>query len=159
MKKIVSLKELDSIVTELKSMNKKIVSTNGAFDLLHVGHKRALEESKQLGDILIVGINSDSSVKQYKSKLRPIIPDTERAEMVAGLSCVDYVTIFHEKDPLRFLEIARPDIHTKGGDYDPKKLIEFNVLRKNGVKIVKTKSIKSTTDIIKKILKAYESVA
>jgi rfaE bifunctional protein nucleotidyltransferase chain/domain len=153
--KIVSLQELEGILPELKKQGKKIVTTNGAFDLLHIGHKRALEKSKSLGDVLIVMVNSDSSVKQYKSDLRPIIPEEERAEMLAGLSCVDYVTIFSELDPRNLLEKIKPDVHTKGGDYKPEGLLEFDGISKNGGTIVMTESIKSTTGIIEKILKIY----
>ena len=154
--KIVTLPELEVIVHELKNQGKKIVTTNGAFDLLHVGHVQALEASKTYGDVLIVGLNSDTSIKQYKSELRPIIPETERAEMLAALACVDYVTIFNETDPKMFLELVKPDVHTKGGDYDPEKLLEYDVITRNGGKVIKTDSIKSTTGIIEKILKSYE---
>jgi len=155
--KIVALQDLETIVSRLKKEGKKIVTTNGAFDLFHVGHKKVLEESKSLGDILVVGVNSDNSVKQYKSELRPIIPENERAEIVSALSCVDYVTIFEDLRPLKFLEIIKPDIHTKGGEYDLEKLHETEIVRQNGGVIINTKSVKpSTTEIIERILKIYE---
>jgi len=156
--KILSLTQLKEVVTDLKKLGKKIVTTNGAFDMLHIGHKRVLEESKLLGDILIVGINSDTSVKRYKSDLRPIIPEIERAELVAALACVDYITIFNESDPINFLELVKPAIHTKGGDYNPEKLLETPVIQKNGGKIVIIPGkVQSTTDIIDRILKIYGS--
>ena len=135
------------------------VLVGGCFDILHVGHKRALEESRALGDILIVGLNSDSSVKEYKSKLRPIMPEIERAEMVAAFECVDYVAIFNEPDPLRFLDIVKPDIHTKSGDYKAEELIEYPTLTKQGTKIViiPITNNQSTTKIIERILKIYGS--
>ncbi|MCR4333503.1 MAG: D-glycero-beta-D-manno-heptose 1-phosphate adenylyltransferase [Patescibacteria group bacterium] len=155
--KLVSLAELPAIVEKLKKQGKKIVTTNGAFDILHVGHKRALEESKSLGDVLIVGVNSDSSVKQYKSDLRPIIPEDDRAEVLAGLACVDFVTIFTETDPKNFLDLVKPDIHTKSGDYKEEELKETSTVLQNGGEVVIIPFIegKSTTNIIDRILKVY----
>lgn len=156
-KKVLSLTQLVSEVERLKSQGKKIVATNGAFDLLHIGQKRALEESRLLGDVLIVGINSDSSVKQYKSELRPIIPENERAELVAALACVDYVTIFDERDPVTFLKSIHPDIYTKGGDYTLEQNLAADFVRENVGKIVIIPGrIQSTTAIIDKILKIYK---
>lgn len=158
--KILSLDELAQKVTELKRQGKKIVTTNGAFDILHVGHKRALEASRALGDILIVGVNSDSSVKSYKSPLRPIITEADRAELIAGLASVDYVTIFEEPDPRHFLEIIKPDIHTKSGDYKAEELLETETVVRNGgrVAIIPYEAGKSTTEIIQAIQRSNESV-
>ncbi len=155
--KIVTLERLKVIVAHLKKQGKKIVTTNGAFDVLHIGHKRMLEESKTLGDVLIVGINSDSSIKQYKSTKRPIVPEAERAEMLSAFACVDYITIFVDPHPLVFLELVKPAIHTKGGEYDMEKLHETGLIRRNGGEIVKMNNIKfkSTTNIIEKVLKVY----
>ncbi|TAL48869.1 D-glycero-beta-D-manno-heptose 1-phosphate adenylyltransferase [Patescibacteria group bacterium] len=152
-RKVVTKDELAGIVADLKKQGKKIVTTNGAFDILHIGHKRMLEVSKALGDILIVGVNSDSSVKQYKSDLRPVIPEADRAEMLAGLACVDYVTIFAEPDPKNFLELVKPNVHTKSGDYTAEGLKETPTVRKNGgeVVIIPYVESKSTTNIINKI--------
>ena len=157
MGQIVSREELAKIVPALKKQGKKIVTTNGAFDIVHIGHVRSLQQAKSFGDILIVGVNSDSSIKKYKSEKRPIIPEQERAEMVAALSCVDYVTIFGETDPCALLEVIKPDVHVKSGDYDPEKMPETPVVRKYGgeVKITKFISGRSTTDLIKKISEAY----
>lgn len=156
-KKIVSLDKLLPIVENFKKDGKKIVTTNGAFDLLHVGHVHALEQSKNFGDILIVGVNSDASVKQYKSKERPIIPENERALMIASLECVDYVITFDEIDPKNLLNILQPHVHTKGGDYNPKELKEFDLITQNGGVIKTIESIPpSTTTIIERILKAYK---
>ena len=156
--KIISLQNLVSKVQELKKQNKKIVATNGAFDLLHVGHLEVLEKSKLLGDILIVGINSDNSVKQSKSDIRPIISDVERARLVAALTCVDYVTIFDEKDPVTFLRTVKPDIYTKGGDYTLEQNMAADFVRENvgEVQIIPGR-IQSTTAIIEKILKTHPS--
>lgn len=159
--KIVSLEVLATIVERLRAEGKKIVSTNGTFDLLHVGHVRGLKEAKNLGDVLIVGLNSDSSVREYKSPLRPIIPEAERAEMLASLTCVDYVVIFEETDPIRFLEIVKPDIHAKGEEYDLENLKETPTVKANGgvvrsiTRVGSEDGVKSTSKIIEKILKAY----
>ncbi|KKT15123.1 MAG: Bifunctional protein HldE [Parcubacteria group bacterium GW2011_GWF2_44_8b] len=155
-KKVVSLEELLVIIEVFKGQGKKIVTTNGAFDILHIGQKRMLEQSKFLGDVLIVGVNSDSSVKEYKSDLRPIIPEAQRAEIIAALACVDYVTIFNEPDPVNLLASIKPAIHTKGGDYDSETLIETATVRKNGGRVVIVPGrIQSTTNIIDRIAKAY----
>jgi len=157
--KVVTLDQLASIVADLKSQGKKIVTTNGAFDILHVGHKRALEASRALGDVLIVGVNSDSSVRQYKSDLRPIVPEADRTEMLSALGCVDFVTIFNEVDPRNFLEFIKPHIHTKSGDYKVEDLLETSTVEKNGGKVVIIPFVngKSSTDLIKRIQDAYKN--
>src|SRR3989338_7940723 len=115
--KIKSLNELIKIVDKLKSQNKKIVTTNGVFDILHAGHVKYLEEAKKLGDILIVGINTDKSVKQNKGDNRPINDEKSRMLVLAALESVDYVFLFNEKDPRNWLEKLKPNIHVKAGDY------------------------------------------
>ncbi len=156
MGKIVSREELAKIVLELKKQGKKIVTTNGAFDILHIGHIRSLQQAKSFGDVLIVGVNSDSSIKQYKSDKRPINPESDRAEMIAALECVDYVTVFIETTPCELLEIIKPNIHVKSG-YKPEEMPETEVIRKNGgeIRIVPFVPGKSTTNIIKKICDVY----
>lgn len=151
--------KLGEISSVLKKEGKKIVTTNGAFDILHIGHKRALEASRALGDVLIVGVNSDTSVKQYKSEQRPIISENERAELLAGFACVDFVTIFNEPDPCHFLEVVKPDIHTKSGDYVADEIIEVPTVRNNGGEVVIISLVEgvSTTNIIDRILKVYGS--
>lgn len=94
-----------------------MVWTNGCFDLLHTGHVRSLRDARNLGDILIVGVNSDRSVRAIKGPLRPVVGQDDRAELLAALECVDYVTVFDESDPVRVLSLLRPDIHCKGADY------------------------------------------
>src|SRR3989344_4681135 len=155
--KVLPLSELGEIVANLKKQGKKIVTKNGAVDLLHVGHIRTLEASKALGDILIVGVNSDSSIKQYKSDLRPIISENDRAEMVASLACVDFVTIYNEPDPRNFLEIVKPDIHTGPGDFKVESMLEASTVEKNGgtVVIISRTPHESTTSIIERIVKIY----
>src|SRR5712675_2764039 len=115
--KIVELEELSDRCEKLRAAGKKIVATNGCFDLLHVGHVRYLCAARALGDALIVGINGDQSVRELKGAGRPVNSENDRAEIVAALECVDLVTIFPEMRATRFLELASPDVYVKGGDY------------------------------------------
>ena len=135
-KKIVNINELKNIVEKLKKVGKKIVTTNGIFDILHIGHIKYLQEAKKLGDLLIVALNSDVSTRKLKGNSRPINAENDRAEVVAALGCVDYVTIFNEDNPIKILSILKPSIHVKGGDYDISKIVEKDVVEKNGGKIV-----------------------
>ena len=115
--KIFNRNELATVLQQLKSEGNVIVTTNGCFDVLHLGHLRYLQAARQLGDLLVVAINSDASVRELKGENRPLIPEDERAEMLAGLECVDYVVIFPELTPIELLSELKPDIHVKGGDY------------------------------------------
>lgn len=141
------------LIEELKLQGKKVVFTNGCFDILHVGHLRYLNEAKKQGDILIVGVNSDSSVRQLKGEGRPINNEIDRAEMLSGLKAVDFTVIFEELTPIETLEKLKPSIHVKGGDYDKNKLPETATVEKNGgeVRILSFVEGKSTTNIVKKI--------
>lgn len=152
MNKLVSHDEIEQIAKELKQQNKTIVTTNGCFDILHVGHVRYLQEAKKLGDVLIIALNSDSSVRILKGPTRPINNESDRAEVLAALSCVDYVVIFEEQTPVNLLARIKPDIHTKGGDYNPDNLPETKVILENGGKLEFIKFVegKSTTNIINK---------
>src|SRR3989440_3966289 len=116
--KIVRLEELAQRANNLRAAGKKIVATNGCFDLLHVGHIRYLNAARALGDALIVGINGDQSVRELKGAGRPVNSERDRAEIVAALECVDLVAIFPDVRATRFLELAAPDVYAKGGDYD-----------------------------------------
>jgi D-beta-D-heptose 7-phosphate kinase/D-beta-D-heptose 1-phosphate adenosyltransferase len=151
--KIKTIEELETIVSDLKKKDKKIVFTNGCFDLLHLGHIRLLYEARKYGDILIVGINSDSSVRKLKGENRPITGEYERAQLLAALSVVDYVTIFSEDTPEEVLKKLQVHIHIKGGDYSPESLPEAAVVRQYGGRIVLLPYIQgySTSTIIKKI--------
>ena len=135
--KIVPLKELAQRANKLRAAGKKIVATNGCFDLLHVGHIRYLSAARVFGDALIVGINGDKSVRELKGAGRPVNNENDRAEIVAALECVDLVTIFSEVRATRFLELASPHIYVKGGDYnrDTLNAEERQVLQKIGAKI------------------------
>lgn len=153
MKKIIKFNKLNELVNDLKKSGQRVVLTNGCFDILHVGHLQTLRLAKKEGDILIVGVNSDSSVKKIKGVSRPIICDHERAELIAALEVVDYVTIFTEETAASLLENVRPDIYVKGGDYTLKDLPEWPVIQdyKIRVKFINLVEGRSTTDIIKEI--------
>ncbi len=140
-------------IDQLRGQGKRIVSTNGCFDILHVGHVRILKQSKELGDILVVGINSDASVKKLKGEDRPINSQDDRAELLSSLECVDIVSIFDEGTPVEFLKVVKPDIHVKGADYKPQDLEETPVVESFGgkVKILPLVPQKSTTSLVEKI--------
>jgi rfaE bifunctional protein nucleotidyltransferase chain/domain len=135
--KVVPLEELAQRAAKLRAAGKKIVATNGCFDLLHVGHVRYLNAARALGDALIVGINGDQSVSELKGPGRPVTNQNDRAVIVAALECVDLVTIFPEIRATRFLELAAPDVYVKGGDYkqDTLNADERQALQKIGAKI------------------------
>ena len=122
--KIVELKDLSDRCEKLRSIGKKIVATNGCFDLLHVGHVRYLQAARALGDLLVVGLNGDGSVHELKGAGRPITNQTDRAEILSALACVDLVTIFPEIRATKFLAAVRPAVYVKGGDYTPRTLDE-----------------------------------
>jgi rfaE bifunctional protein nucleotidyltransferase chain/domain len=135
--KIVDIEKLAQRVTELSSAGKKSVATNGCFDLLHLGHVRYLEAAKALGDALVVGVNGDDSARELKGPGRPLNNEKERAEVLAALECVDFVTIFPELRATRFIEAATPAIYVKGGDYTTETLNaeERTALQKIGAEI------------------------
>jgi D-beta-D-heptose 7-phosphate kinase/D-beta-D-heptose 1-phosphate adenosyltransferase len=150
--------ELRRLLEARRAGGERIVSTNGVFDVLHVGHVRYLQAARQLGDLLVVGVNSDACTRRLKGPTRPIVPEAERAEILAALACVDYVTIFDEDTPTALLEIIRPDIHVKGGDYDVETLPETPVVRRYGGEVVTLPFVegRSTTGIVARILAAQE---
>ena len=156
--KIKTLNELIPIVKNLRKQNKKIVTTNGVFDILHYGHVKYLEEAKKLGDVLIVGVNTDKSVKQNKGDKRPINYEKSRASVLAALESVDYIFLFDEKEPSSWLDKIKPNIHVKAGDYKLNQIIEKGVVEKNGGKVIIVKVEKgySTTNFINKILDIYK---
>ena len=155
--KIVPLEQLRQRANDLRAAGKRIVATNGCFDLLHVGHIRYLKAARALGDALIVGINGDRSVRELKGRGRPVNSKTDRAEVVAALSSVDLVAIFPELRATRFLELAAPDIYVKGGDYkaDTLNTEERQVLQRIGAKIdiVPLERGYSTSDLLKRLSK------
>lgn len=123
-RKILTREQLAQRVAQWKAQGKTLVFTNGCFDLLHVGHLHLLEQAKAMGDLLIVGVNSDESVRALKGQERPIVPEAERAELIAALECVDAVTIFPELTANALLQLVQPDYYVKGGDYTEQDLPE-----------------------------------
>lgn len=156
--KIKSQKEIIKLVQSLKKQGKKIVTLNGSFDILHLGHIQFLQEAKLQGDILIVLLNSDQSIRNYKGSKRPIIPQKDRAQTLASLECVDFVTIFNQLTPKKILGKIKPDIYCQGRDWG-KDCVEREIVEKNGGKIHLLKWSKglSTTKLINKISVAYSS--
>ena len=149
---VIDRKNIGNVVTTLKAEGKKIVFTNGCFDILHVGHVRYLKEAKALGDILILGLNSDSSVKSLKGSNRPINNEIDRAEVLSALKAIDYVVIFDEKTAENIVGEVKPDIYAKGGDYSIDTLPEAKIVAEHGGKTVLLQLVdgKSSTNIINK---------
>jgi len=158
--KIVDLAELKKLAVELKETGKIIVSTSGCFDILHAGHVNYLEAAKTKGDVLVLLLNSDLSIKRIKGDERPIIPEKERAIVVAGLECVDYVCLFNENNPCKLLEVFKPDLFIKGGDYKGIHIPEMDVLEQYGghVEYVEFVDGCSSTNIIEKIKRLNNNV-
>ena len=157
LKKIQSLEELLLIRERLKAEGKTIVLTNGHFDILHIGHVDCLQRAKTLGDVLIVGLNSDASTRLLKGERRPIMPQEERAQLLAALQCVDYVIIFEERTVERLIAVLRPEVYVKGGDWAIEDLPEAKVAEEHSVRIEILPQLpdRSTTDIIETILTRY----
>jgi D-glycero-beta-D-manno-heptose 1-phosphate adenylyltransferase len=155
MGQVVQLEELLPQVKTAKSTGRKIVFTNGCFDLLHVGHVRYLKEARSLGDLLVVGLNSDASVRGLKGTSRPVQSESDRAEILASLGCVDYVVLFSEEIPLRLITALKPDVLVKGGDWPVEKIIGHEVVLKGGgqVRSLPFHPGHSTSSILEKIQK------
>ncbi|MGD9683054.1 MAG: D-glycero-beta-D-manno-heptose 1-phosphate adenylyltransferase [Candidatus Obscuribacterales bacterium] len=154
MENILARNELAGLAEDLRKSGKKIVTTNGCFDIIHVGHTRILKQARSLGDVLVVGINSDDSVRRLnKGPTRPINSQDDRAEVLASLACVDFVTIFDEETPVEFLKEIKPDIHVKGSDYRPEDLAETPVVESFGgrVHILALVPGKSTSSVVDRI--------
>jgi len=150
--------DLKRIIQDLKAKGKRVVFTNGCFDLLHIGHIRYLEEAKSLGDILVVGVNSDRSVRSLKGPNRPILPEEERAEILSGLESVNYITIFDEPTPLELISTLQPHILVKGGDWTKEATVGKEVVERSGGEVVILRFVEgsSTSNLIEAILKRYE---
>ncbi|MCX8106530.1 MAG: D-glycero-beta-D-manno-heptose 1-phosphate adenylyltransferase [Ignavibacterium album] len=155
---IVTREEIKKIRAELKEQNKKVVFTNGCFDIIHSGHVDYLVKAKQLGDILIVGLNTDASVKRIKGDKRPILKQDERAFIVSNLKPVDYVTFFDEDTPAEIIADLIPDILVKGADWSIDKIVGREVVESNGgeVKTIEFVNDQSTSKIIQTILSRYK---
>lgn len=155
--KIYPRHELVPLLAHAKEDGNVVVTTNGCFDVLHLGHLRYLQAARELGDLLVVAVNSDSSVRQLKGQNRPLVPELERAEMLAGLECVDYVVIFPELTPMSLLSELKPSLHVKGGDYKLAQLVEREVVEANGGRVIVGLNVpgKSTTNLIQVICERY----
>jgi D-beta-D-heptose 7-phosphate kinase/D-beta-D-heptose 1-phosphate adenosyltransferase len=155
--KILDRSTLKNKLEALRKEGKKIAFTNGCFDILHVGHVRYLREAKKAGDILVLALNSDSSVRAIKGEERPLVSEEERAEVIAALEFIDFVTIFPESTPLELINYLKPDILIKGGDWPEDKVVGRDEVKKWGgrVAIIPEVEGKSTTNIVEKIKKVY----
>ena len=151
--KIVSEQQLNTLLAHYRAQNKTVVFTNGCFDILHAGHVRYLNAAKELGHILIIGLNSDSSVSALKGPTRPVNCEDDRAEVIAGLQAVDHVVIFSDDTAERLVAMIKPDIYVKGGDYTVDKLPEAQIAAAYGGKTVLIPEVpgRSSSNIIKKI--------
>jgi D-beta-D-heptose 7-phosphate kinase/D-beta-D-heptose 1-phosphate adenosyltransferase len=155
--KIVSLNRLKTIIAGLKRAGKKIVFTNGCFDILHYGHVKYLQDARAKGDYLVVAVNSDASVKKIKGKDRPVIGELDRMRTLAALACVDFIVLFNQSDPLKVIKTLKPDYLVKGSDWNSKNIIGADFVKERGGKVLTVKLVsgRSTTALIKKIVKVF----
>lgn len=159
MEKILDRESLRSNLDMLRKEGKKIAFTNGCFDILHVGHVRYLREAKKTADVLVLALNSDSSVRTLKGEKRPLVPENERAEVLAALEFIDFITIFPELTPLELINYLKPDVLIKGGDWPEEKVVGREEVKSWGgrVAIIPEVEGKSTTNIVDKIKNIYGS--
>lgn len=155
--KVIALDALLAALTRRREDGSRVALTNGSFDLFHVGHLRSLERARALADVLVVGLNSDASVRAYKSPDRPVLPQAERAELLAGLACVDYVVVFDEPTAERLVAAVRPDVYVKGADYAGKPIPEADVVQGYGgrVELVPLEAGRSTTGLLEDIVRRF----
>ena len=153
---LIKREDLRALIDKIHNTGKTVVTTNGCFDILHVGHVRYLEKTKTFGDYLIVLLNSDKSVKSIKGPSRPINNEMDRAEILSALRCVDYVVLFDEDSPRNLLDEIKPDVYTKGADYTMETLPEADIMKKNGTRVefIDFVAGKSTTKTIEKMKEA-----
>jgi len=156
MNKLTRLDELTEIAKRLKKEGKKIIFTNGCFDLLHLGHIRYLKEARRLGDSLIVGLNSDNSVRSLKGKNRPLVKEKDRAEILSALEAVDYIVIFDELTPKNLIAKIIPNVLAKGGDWKKEEVVGRDTVEAHGGEVIIIPEVKgySTSTLISKIQKA-----
>lgn len=152
MGQVSDIKSIAATLAPLKKQNKKIVFTNGCFDLLHVGHVRYLQEARALGDLLVVGVNSDASTKRLKGPTRPVQTEADRAEILAALACVDYTVIFSEDTPANLIQEVVPGILVKGGDWKIEQIVGADFVIAHGGNVMSLQFVdgKSTTKLIEK---------
>jgi D-glycero-beta-D-manno-heptose 1-phosphate adenylyltransferase len=156
--KLVSREGLRALGETVRAAGQTLVFTNGCFDLLHVGHLRYLQQARAVGDVLVVGLNTDRSVQRLKGPERPILPEGERAELLAGMECVSYVTLFDEPTPEEVIRLLRPAVHVKGGDYREEDLPEAGLVRACGGRVLIMPLVpgRSTTDLVARIRSLQE---
>lgn len=152
--KIRTLFELVTIVQRRRALGERVVFTNGCFDLLHRGHTRLLQQARALGDLLIVGLNSDASIRLLKGPFRPVLSQDERAELLSALASVDYVVIFEESDPSRIIDALEPDVLVKGADWTKEEVVGRETVEKRGGRVVTIPLVEgsSTSGIIRRIM-------
>lgn len=155
--KIMDARLLASKLEGFREAGKNVVFTNGCFDLLHVGHVRYLSAARKEGDMLVVGLNSDASVKSIKGRLRPIIEQTQRSEILASLQVVDYITFFDEPDPLQLIQLLKPAVLVKGADWNADDIVGADFVKNRGGRVVRVPLVKDTssTVIIERIAKRF----
>jgi D-beta-D-heptose 7-phosphate kinase/D-beta-D-heptose 1-phosphate adenosyltransferase len=151
-------KTLASLLVSRRALGQKVVFTNGCFDLLHVGHVKYLQAARRLGDLLVLGLNTDASIRRLKGPKRPLIGEDERAHILAALDCIDYVVLFDEDTPIELIRTLRPDILVKGADFTPDGVVGKDLVESWGgrVELIQFVDGKSTTNIIEKILESYQ---
>lgn len=156
-RKIKTKNQLKQILVKLKQQGKKIVFTNGCFELIHAGHIGYLNKAKKLGNILVVAVNTDSSIRKLKGKKRPIVSQKDRMEVLSALHCIDYVVSFNELTPKKIIKDLKPNILAKGADYKLNEIAGKDTVEKHGGKVVRIPLVKnkSTTGLIKRICRIY----
>ena len=155
--KVKTAEDLERICRSAREGRQRVVFTNGCFDLLHAGHVKYLQKARSFGDLLVLGLNSDASVRRLKGERRPLIGEAERAHILAALDCVDFVVLFGEDTPLKLIKTLKPAVLVKGGDYTPEGVVGKDEVESYGgrVELVEFVDGKSTTNIIEKILQTY----
>ena len=155
--KILNRENLAERLEKERRAGKTVVFTNGCFDLLHVGHTRYLNYARSLGDVLVVALNTDESIRMFKGPNRPLLTLDERLRIIASLSAVDYVTWFDERDPRAIIKELRPQVHVKGGNYDMSEIIEYDVVKEIGGEVILAPCIEgnSTTSIIERVVERF----
>jgi rfaE bifunctional protein nucleotidyltransferase chain/domain len=154
--KLVRMEDLPGVRAEAHAAGRTVALANGIFDLFHVGHLRYLQGAKALADVLVVAVNSDRSARENKGPTRPVVPEAERAEILAALACVDRVVIFDSKDVVPVIRALRPDVHVKGTDYTPETIPEADEVRRHGGRAAVAGDPKdhSTTDLLRRLREA-----
>ena len=154
---VMPAQRLASLLESFQKSGKKVVFTNGCFDLLHPGHISYLAAARALGDLLVTGVNSDASVRRLKGEKRPIMPEEARSQLLAALASVDYVTIFAEDDPYQLINLLQPDILVKGGDWDTGAIVGRDLVEARGGKVYSLPFVDeySTTSIVEEIIRRY----